>query len=162
MTFEMLTKVIGSFLWLLSGFFLSVEINKYNKKKLTQAEAFISLIKNIRLKIECYAMPIPDILARCDDRIIAECGGESASRSSLKCFYEGIRLSIDGRGKKAVHDFCMTVGSGYKENEIKVCDTYIRELTDYKSELSEKLPGAEKLCTTVCVCGFGMLLLILI
>lgn len=162
MTFVVLAKVAGSFLWLLSGFFLSVEINKYNKSKLTQAEAFIALIKNIRLKIECYAMPIPEILASCDDKIISECGGENADRSSLKSFYETIRLAVDGAGKKAIRDFCMTVGSGYKENEVKVCDTYIEELMSYRSLLSDKLPGTEKMCTTIYVCGFGMLLLILI
>lgn len=162
MTFGVLIKAIGAFLWLLSGFFLSVEINKYGRRRLSQADAFIALIKNIRLKIQCYAMPIPQILASCDDKIIAECGGEHADRSSLKLFYKDVQLLIDGTGKKAIRDFCMTVGSGYKEDEVKACDTYIKELTDYRDELNDKLPQAARLCTTVCVCGSGMLLLILI
>lgn len=162
MTFGVSIKAVGAFLWLLSGFFLSVEINKYGKRRLSQTDAFIALIKNIRLKIQCYAMPIPEILASCDDKIIEACGGEQADRGSLKSFYEGIRLMIDGAGKKAIHDFCMTVGAGYKEDEVRACDTYIAELTSYREELNDKLPGASKLCTTVCVCGSGILLLILI
>ena len=51
----MLIKLAGSLVWIFVGFAVSREINSYESKKLTQADAFITLINHIKLNIDSMA-----------------------------------------------------------------------------------------------------------
>ena len=77
-------KIIGSMIWLLTGFLISKEINKSKREYLRRVEAFIELIKFIRLKIECFVTPIPDILRECDLDTIRICSGKDSAPSSIE------------------------------------------------------------------------------
>lgn len=162
MTLTVIYKVLGAFLWLISGVYVSTEINKLSKARLEQVSAFIELISFVRLNIDCYATPMPDILAECDSKLIERCGGENADKSTLANFFDSSDIILPKDAKKAVGEFCHTVGKGYKDSEIRMCDSYIIRLEKLREELSAKQPGSEKLSLTMCICIFGTLLLLFI
>ncbi len=158
----MLIKLAGSLVWILVGFAVSREINSYQSKKLTQADAFITLINHIKLNIDCYALPIPSILQSCDRGLICDCGGENAPTSGIREFINGCEICMDANIYTMLTSFADSLGKGYRESEIKLCDMCINELSMYKSGLSEKLGKSKKLCTTICLCIFYTVLLIIV
>lgn len=159
---SLLVKLAGSIVWIFVGFAVSREINNYENKKLTQTDAFITLINHIKLNIDCYALPVPSILQSCDRGLICDCGGENAPMSGISEFINGCDICLDANIYAVLTSFADSLGKGYRESEIRLCDLCISELSAYKNGLLEKLGKSKKLCTTICLCIFCAVLLIIV
>ena len=71
----MIYKVIGTVILLLAGGYISAAMTHLERRRLRVLDGYISLIYYIKGQIDCYAMPLSDILARADPAVIAACLG---------------------------------------------------------------------------------------
>ena len=71
----MIYKVIGTVILLLAGGYISAAMTRFERRRLRVLDGYISLIYYIKGQIDCYAMPLSDILARADPAVIAACLG---------------------------------------------------------------------------------------
>ena len=113
-------KIFGIVLWLISGYFISLEINKHMRKKLEIAEAYIELIQYIRRNIECYTMPIPEILHKFLLEEQYSFKNTEKNFSSIDELFISNSEMLEEKGYKTIKSFCNAIGKGYIEGEIKL------------------------------------------
>ena len=71
----MILKIIGSGILLLAGGYISLAIAAFERRRLWVLDGYISLIYYIKGQIDCYALPMTDILAQADPVVLAACLG---------------------------------------------------------------------------------------
>ena len=155
-------KIIGSFLWVAAGFLISMQINKSKREYLRRIEAYIELIKFIRLKIECFVTPIPDILQECDDEILKLCCKGQSIPYSIEEIHKSIPRNDNSKGYRIIRDFFRSIGKSYKDSEIRLCNNSICALIEHKDEIEKRLPSEERARTALWLCSFCALLLIIL
>ena len=62
----MICKILGSFFLLCAGGYAAVAVTRFEHRRLRVLDGYISLLYYIKGQIDCYAMPMPDILAKAD------------------------------------------------------------------------------------------------
>ena len=150
-------RIIGGCALLLSCALTSSYIISVEKNKIEQIETFISLIKSIRHHIECYSMPIEKILLSNKD-ILLRLGVEK-DISSFSQILSECEIMCGEDCKKILNTFADTLGKGYREQQVKLCDATISALEEIKRKLVSAYPSKKK--TTIALCfAFGGALLI--
>ena len=120
---------------------------------LSQVEGLLGLIRLIRLQVECFAMPISDILSRCDRELLGQCGYRGTGNpSDFPRLLGGCQI-VDGTSAELFRAFGEEFGRGYREEQVKACEYTIGLLEERRASLSEKLPVQKKLYSTHCVSG---------
>ena len=71
----MICKLVGSLILLFAGGYVSVAITRFERRRLRVLDGYISLIYYIKGQIDCYAMPLPAIMASADPAVLAACLG---------------------------------------------------------------------------------------
>ena len=69
-------KLVGALLLALSGVLGAVWMNRRSSMVLRQADGFLALLRYVKNQVECFALPVSEILRRCDPKILSECGYE--------------------------------------------------------------------------------------
>ena len=57
-------KLLGTLILLGAGGYVSLAMNRFERRRLSVLDGYLSLIQYIKGQIDCYAMPLTDILAR--------------------------------------------------------------------------------------------------
>ena len=146
---------------LFAGIAISSEIRRHNQRRLRCMEALLDMMRSIQLKIDCYAIPIPEILAECDERTLIDCGISGGKCSSLDDLYQQCRIYMGKPEGYILKEFCSSIGCGYRETEVKLCEKYISELNAIKNEYRVILPKVNKAATVLCFCILGILILLI-
>ena len=152
-----LYKIIGSSSILLSAFIFCVQSQKFEREKIKQAESFILLIKFIKKQIDCFCLPLYEIIARADTQILKDCGFRYSKvtnmppDSSFEWFIENCCFYIDKEATDLIEKFSSELGRSYRDDQLKSCDYYISGLVEYKEKLIAELPRKRKLRCTMCV-----------
>lgn len=150
-------RIIGGCALLISCALTSSYIISVEKNKIEQIEAIIALIKRIRDRIDCYAMPVEKILNSAGD-ILLSLGIEKNITDFTQLLSE-CEIVCGEDCKKILNTFADTLGKGYREQQVKLCDTTISALEDIKRKLVSAYPSKKK--TTIALCfAFGGALLI--
>ena len=155
-------KLIGSIAWIFACCLFGLEIIRYNRSRVRQIAAFADLIKFIKLKIEYYAQPIPEILKECDSDLLLRCGFCDTFPQEINELCGDSILFLDSECEKIVNSFCQGIGKGYRDNEVRLCESYMRELCDRLEKSKEAGSKNEKLTVTLCFCFSGIVLLLLL
>lgn len=155
-------RLAGAFLLTFSGAFAARYINACASMQLLQTEGFISLVRFIRAQVDCFSLPIGQILAFCDADTLWRCGYEkkSAPKSILE-LAQGIRIS----DKEACEIFCSFAsefGRGYRREQLRACDYYLALLEERRKTLLASLPLKKKRNGAVCVCASLTLAILLL
>ena len=136
----MIWRIFGALLIIGASVYMGHFIASYGKRKLRSTEEALLLIKYIRRNIEAYLTPVGEILKGYTSEYLEICGFADAMRESgLKTAVEGEYLELPQAVKDDLSAFAEKLGSGYAEDELKMCDYYIGRLEESAAAAREKL-----------------------
>ena len=144
-------KLLGALLVLSVGVFSAFVSVQYEKKRLTVVDCWIDLILYIRGQIDCYLLPIGDILSGGDRALFEACMSPS-NAANLPAILEASGIYLDGEARHTLESFVREIGAGYREEQLKRCDFFIASLRNQRERIAAALPMRIRLCATLCIC----------
>ena len=153
-----LLKLVGSLLLLLAGGYVTVSVRRFERLRLRVLDGYVSLLYYVKGQIDCYAMPVQEIMARADPRVVADCLGREF-RGDLFC--GGLRLSdmlresrlyLEPECERLLTTFVGELGSVFRAEQVARCDYYIQALTEERRKLYEAIPARLRTVSTLCLC----------
>ena len=144
-------KFLGALLILSVGVFAAFVSVQYEKRRLTVVDGWIDLILYIRGQINCYLLPIEDILSSGDRALLEACMSPS-NAADLPAILASCEIYLDGDAKRTLESFVREIGAGYREEQIKRCDFFIASLRTQREKIAASLPLRVRLCATLCIC----------
>ena len=157
----MILKLLGSALLITSSISASRVLIGIEQKRIKQTDSFIALIRYIRDRIDCYSTPIDKILSTCPDDILLEIGGRNGEFS----FWELVSqndMVLDGEGKRILREFSESLGKNYRERQIKLCDSAISTLENYRKTKNADLTAKRKAINAICLAIGGITVIALL
>lgn len=151
-----MVKLVGSLLLALTGVVLAVSISRFEQKKLRVLDSFISLIFHIKGQIDCYSLPLFDILHNRPSGLELPLGSDDFG----EILYHS-RIYLDSESYRLLERFYSEFGSLYREEQLKRCDYYIEALGEQRRMLFEDLPARTKIGSALCICSVIGILIIL-
>ncbi len=163
----MICKLWGGLLLMLAGGYLSVAVSRFERRRLAVLDAYLSLIYHIKGQIDCYAMPIRDILATVDPMLLAACLGSddpadaTALLPALLCtpepplpaLVEASRIYLEPESERLLGSFAQELGATHRADQVARCDHYITVLGEERRRLLESLPTRMRVGSTLCLCA---------
>ena len=158
----MLLKIIGSGILILAGGYVSLAIVAFERRRLRVLDGYISLIYYIKGQIDCYALPLTDILARVDPSILLACLGFDTETSRLSAnpvkpcdltaMVKQSRLYLHPESERLLTTMTGELGTTYRTEQVRRCEYYLSALTEERRKLYETLPGRLRTTCTLCLC----------
>ena len=158
----MLYKCLGAFFLLLAGGYLSVFFNRMERRRLQVLDAYIALIRYIKGQIDCYAMPMEEILTRADPHLLRTCMGQGRTYLHDKDepvlylpFHEMVtesRLYLEPESERLLSAFARELGQTYRHEQVMRCEHYIQALGEERRKLSETAPIRVRMNSILCLC----------
>ena len=144
-------KVIGAIFVAISGVMLTVTLNRRTLTVLRQTEGWEQLFGQIKTEVECFSLPISDILARTDRSLLRHCGyvGADAPRD-LSELVENTAFS-DAEAGRIARRFASEFGRCYKGEQVERCAYFTSLMSNRRQRIAEELPSKRKLTTTLCI-----------
>ena len=143
-------KILGSALMVSSGCFLALCGSRYEKRRVAVLDAFLRLMLYIKGQIDCFALPLGEILAKADREAL----GKGDTFSAL---VEENRAYLDRESRTLLNHFAAELGATGREDQKRRCDYYISLLTERRGRVSCEAPMRTKvgatlwLCSAVCI-----------
>ena len=137
-------KWLGVGVILCCGIFAGIFFAAFERRRLAQAEGFLSLLRVIRLQIDCFSMPLSRILAECDIEVLRACG-VSAPPADFKTLLREAKLYLSEEICRLLTDFGGRLGGSYREEQLRCCDFYLARLAPYCDTLRTELPKRERM-----------------
>ena len=146
-------KAVGVALIFLGGFFISGRMNKRAESELRLTDSWISLMRYIKGQVECFGMPLENILSKCDRMLLYELGYKK--ESAPKDFSELISGCDmpDEETAGIISEYAKEFGKYYREEQLKRCNYFLSALEEKRKQNSEKLPQKKRLNTTLWIAG---------
>ena len=144
-------KLLGALIILSVGTLCGAVSVGYEKKRVRILDGWIDLIQYIRAKIDCYLMPIGDILSASDRPLGTLCGidGEHADLSAI---LRASRAFLDGESLRLLRGFIDEIGTTYREEQLRRCDYYVSALRMQREKIAAEFPSRSRLSVTLCLC----------
>ncbi len=161
----MLLKLIGSLLLLAAGGYISLSVHRFERRRLTVLDGYIALIYYIKGQIDCYAMPLTDILTRADPALLADCLGEAPDRmpallpavwaedAPMPALLQRSRLYLAPESERLLTAFSGELGTTRRAEQVARCDHYIAVLGEERRRLYETLPARLRTAGTLGICA---------
>lgn len=132
-------KLAGAILLLASGTGLALGASRFSRNRLSVYDGLISLIFFIKGRIDCYAMPVQEILGTMDKGILADCRcpGEIGSIDELLMH---VRPYVTPQTLRVLRTFGQGLGSGFRDEQLRRCDYYIELLRQERMQMESELP----------------------
>lgn len=156
----MLTKLLGSLLIACAGFFISVSFCRFESKRLSVLDSYISLLFYIKGQVDCYLRPIDEILMSVDFDIIKGCGCREKPCSIFSMLDES-KIYLEKESYRLLYTFASEFGSVYKDEQLLRCDYYIEALSEERRGLFDEVPSRNKVARALFMCASFALLIIL-
>lgn len=144
-------KLLGGLLMLCAGGMTAATVIRFEKRKLSVLDAWIELLLYVRGQIDCYLLPLDEILAAADKTLLHACA-PSGKFDSLSALLQGALPYLEPEGRRLLSALVRELGSSYREEQIKRCDYYIHALELCREKMAEALPARLKMGTTVSLC----------
>jgi hypothetical protein len=156
----LILKCLGTLILLGAGGYLSLSFHRFEHRRLEVLDGYISLIYYIKGQIDCYAMPVADILARADPSLIGACLGlgrwSAAEGGGTPCALPAIlqesRPYLAPECERLLTTFTGELGSALRAEQVARCDYYIDALTRERQKLADTLPARLRTAATLCLC----------
>ena len=153
-------KIAGAILLLASGTGLALGASRFARNRLLVYDGLISLLFFIKGRIDCYAMPVQEILRTMDKGILADCRcpGEIDSIDELLLH---VKPYISPETFRVLRTFGQGLGGGFRDEQIKWCDYYIELLRQERMQLEGELPVRAKTNGMIWIlCAVGAVILL--
>ena len=155
-------KYIGIVLLLCCGVLSGIAFAAFERRRCRQAEGFVSLLRHIRLQIDCFSIPVAQILAACDKRIMTDCGTEARTLPDFNALLYGTRLYVPEEMCRLLADCGAQLGSSYREEQLRCCDYFLERLIPCCDRLRTELPKRERMALILPMAISAMLVLLLL
>lgn len=157
-------KILGGALLLLAGILTAEGINRRGENVIEYLDAWITLIGETKRQIECYALPVTDILQRAGSDLLSRCGwnGEEPPRSFQTLLGGARGLSVPEGAERALAAFCEGIGKGYGERECALCTHTEERLSAERDALLRVRPQEKKKNTTLCMTAAAAAVILLL
>ena len=143
-------KILGVILILGTGGFATVLLVRFERRKISVLAGWSDLIWYIRSQIDCYLMPMPEILAGADRALFEACCC-AEPRPNLVAVYHSSQFYLDRESRRLLCAFVREIGSGYREELLRRCDYYIATLGKLREKRLEELPARTRIAAAVCL-----------
>ena len=145
----MYIKILGCALVALSGFAISHTLNRRVSASLRGAESWVRLLTRIKGEIECFSMPIGEILSQTEPSLLRQCGyiGKDAP-CGLSELLENTDFA-DGETGRIVGRFASEFGRCYKNEQVGRCEYFLGLLEERRKKLASELPSKRRLNLTL-------------
>ena len=137
-------------------------IARFERRRLRVLDGYISLIYYIKGQIDCYAMPLSDIMASADPRILSACLGLDLTTPlpplprtgdrPLTAMVEESRLYLEPEAERLLTSLTGELGATYRAEQVARCNHYLTALTEERRKLGDSLPGRLRTTCTLCLC----------
>ena len=138
------TKTVGLLLILACGILSGTFWARFERARCLQAEAFVDLIRNVRLQIECFGTPLHQILSSLDAELYRALGTPCAPTDFEELLAKTLLL-VDRDFRKLLWDFAASLGTGYREEELRYCDYYLTRLAPLAQKTREEVERRTRL-----------------
>ena len=153
---------IGALLVVGCGILLGWQRNRKEEGRLRQVEAWIALLRQTRGRVEGMALPVREILGRTEETLLKACGfEEDGTPSTFSELLSACRIE-DRETEGVLMEFASGFGRGYREEEVRACDRYLRALEARREFLASHLSGRKRLNTTLSLAGSLAVVLLLL
>ncbi len=132
----------------------------FERKRLAQAEGFLALLREIRVRIECFSMPITQILSECDRSVLLACGTERTPKD-LAALLSDVRLYLSEEICRLLTALSKKLGTGYREEQLRCIDYYVARLSPYCDTLRGELQKRERMALVLPIALCAALILLL-
>ncbi len=156
----MTPKLLGALLTVGCGLATSFLLVKREKERLRAIDAWLVLLRYLRTQIDCYLLPIAQILEKAPQDFFLPLRG-GARAESMEALLECSLPYLDAESAALLREFASEVGGSYREEQLKRCDHYLSCLEAQKERLSGELPKRTKLYHALFSClsmGIAILL----
>ena len=141
----MLHKWLGAGMLLLAGGYASVAMNRMEQRRLWVLDSYIALLRYIKGQINCYAMPVGDILSAADPHLLKSCLGDAkapkgAMPTTLPAMISTARLYLEPESERLLLNFSAELGHTFRAEQVARCDDYILALGEERRKLAEVTP----------------------
>ena len=158
----LLYKALGAIVIFVCGIETARRLNARLTGENERTEKYILLLRYIKVQIDCFALPIGEILARTEGSLLAGCGWRSESApTSLDEMLTEAGLG-DRTSQGILLEFCKDFGRSYLDEQIRRCDHYITLLEERQVSVGKDIPRRKKLNSTLCISGALALIILLI
>ena len=154
-------KLFGSLLIALAGGALSLSFCKFEKKRLSVLDSYISLLFYIKGQIDCYSRPISDILSGADISVIEGCGYRSGIPKSILEMLPSSKIYLERESMRLLLSFADEFGSTYKQEQLRRCDYYIEALLEQRHALCSEIPSRSRVGSALWMCASFAIMIIL-
>lgn len=149
----MLLKTVGAVIALAVGGYGAVLLNRRARLAVDRCDAWISLLRLVKNQIDCFSLPVSEILLRCDRTLLRRVGweGESAPDdfAELGAALDGATFSEET--VRVIRVFAQEIGKGYRAEQVRTCDYGIGLFCAERDRLLAELPRKEKRNLTLCL-----------
>ena len=153
-------KLAGALLVLASGIGFAIGAARYERTRLQVHDALISLIFFVKGRIDCYAMPVEQIMLEMDKGILADCRCPGQVES-IEALLPHVRSYLDPETYRVLQSFGAGLGSGFRDEQIKRCDYYIELLREKRMQLESELPARARMNGVIWIlCAAGAVILL--
>lgn len=150
----MLYKVFGSALVIASSAWVAGRINIEEDRKLQRIESCIELLNFIMNSIDCFCLPVGDILYDVDSEFLFRCGyGREEKPKSAEEMLSGMDLSGDEELRHIMERFWNSVGRSYRAEEVARCRMAIEELKVLFAKRRDERAKKKKTVPVLCICS---------
>ena len=147
----MFLKLVGASVLLISGAAFSYSLRQSASEMLSQCDAWCSMLRYIKLQVDCFALPISQILSRCDKSLLYSCGYQYDDVPKDLCeLIDGVSW-YDSGTLSVVEGFTSEFGKGYREEQLRSCEYYCAQLESHRERLAREIPSKKRLYTTLCL-----------
>ena len=147
-----MTRVLGGCVLLALGAYGAFFTGSKEKKRLSVLDAWIELLYRVRNQIDCFSLPLPQIL-KTTDRVLLEKLGQENECVDTKSLMDASFPFLDNDSQKILEDWAREIGTTYREEQVKRSDHYLRALEAHRNSLKERLPMRIKMLTTLHLCA---------
>lgn len=156
----MTVKVIGGLIFGLSGVIMALSYRRFQLRKLTTVDGFISLLFYIKGQIECFARPRSDILATLPLEIFSACNCPHGA-TTLEELVEASRIYLDDEALRLVSSFASEFGSTFRDEQLRRCDYYISALSEERRRVFASVNSKGKAGGALWICACIAIIILL-
>lgn len=142
-------KLLGLCCILLSGgVALAAEIRK-ERRRLRVSDGWIELIRTVRTQIDCYLLPLDDILSG----VCIE-GATPSESSATQKLQAVLRLGapyLSPEQYRVISELVQRLGQGYREEQLRLCDAALERLCPLRDALYAEYPLRLRLALTLSI-----------
>lgn len=158
--------IIGALLILFSAFLVARSLVEDVEAELRAVGALRSILEQIKNMVECYSLPIGQILKGVDGAIFEACGYKSAQGVALPP--EGLMELIEGseindrESRDIFIAFAKDFGKSYRRDESLRCAAFLEKMRSREQKLYKESAKKKKVIYTVAICGALAFIVLLI